>query len=585
MSDDDLLSTTAGRDAFLDQELAELGAGSWAVFVSPGATRTYAIRATATGSRADFSISAKTTGIDVASVEAPGSGPASTWLDNVPLFDPPKKLEDHKLRRTVAFVQAKAETLTALPYVDPIQRLVTASGGWWFYKKKQYAGALTLTLDRMVLGLVKRQAVMVSGTEAGDTTRPSTGVARSEVAILDRITHQGGRTTLWFVRALAYRYVRSTCTVNANVILATHGESIGTEIVGSGDGSAANQVFALRKSPLTWVAAANPRGAESTLELRVNGVSWTEVPTLYDQTPRAQSFELRQGDDGTTTVQFGDGVRGARLPTGQENITARYRTGIGPDGNVRARTLSLLLNPPLGVRSAVNPIAASGGARAEVLANARRNAPLTVLTLDRIVSLQDFEDFTRGFAGVGKVHAQAIWSGQRRVIYLSVADASGSELDPDLPLYQTLLAALSNFSDGSDEIQIGDDDPETGVHRTYIARQFRLEATVGIDARYVLTDVGDTVRSMLADRFAFSARELAQHVTESEILEAIQGVPGVVFARLTRLGDAASPALPEGGVLVAANAEWASSGGVAWLRPAELIVVSPTGIVITSVRP
>ena len=44
----------------------------------------------------------------------------------------------------------------------------------------------------------------------------------------------------------------------------------------------------------------------------------------------------------------------------------------------------------------------SGGEDPESRDQARRNAPLTVKTLDRIVSLTDFEDFARAFSGIGR---------------------------------------------------------------------------------------------------------------------------------------------------------------------------------------
>jgi len=39
---------------------------------------------------------------------------------------------------------------------------------------------------------------------------------------------------------------------------------------------------------------------------------------------------------------FGDGVDGARLPSGRENIVASYRSGIGTGGNLDAGQLTLL---------------------------------------------------------------------------------------------------------------------------------------------------------------------------------------------------------------------------------------------------
>jgi hypothetical protein len=565
---DDLLSTTAGRDAFLDQEVQELVADSWAVFLGPGGYRTYAIVDVTVGTRADFTLSSKTSGIDVASVEA--NGTSSRTLDGVALYDPPAKPHELKLRKTIAFVGSKAQTLAPMPFVEPIE------------DAKNQRGASSITLDRMVLGLTVGRAVMVSGIEAGDSLAASTGVQRWEVAILDRITHAAGRTTLYFAEPLTYRYVRSGCTINANVILASHGESVAPEVLGSGDAAQPNQAFVLRKSPLTYVPAANETGSASTLDVRVNDIAWREVTSLYEQRHNSQTYVVRRSEDGSATIQFGDGDRGARLPSGVENVVARYRTGIGLDGNVGARSLSLLLNPPLGVRSALNPIAASGGAAPEELSEARHNAPLKVLTLGRVVSLSDFEDFARGFAGIGKAHAQAIWSGDRRVVYLSAADASGKELDRTLPLYTTLAAALAQLSDGTDEIQIGADEPATGKLRTFIARKFRIAAEIRVDSRYETADVRTAVESALQAAFAFEVRELAQHVSEAEVIRVIQAVPGVIYTRLTRLGDKSTPLLPDHGVLVARNAEWVIATGKRWIRPAELLLVNPTGIEVTA---
>jgi predicted phage baseplate assembly protein len=116
-------------------------------------------------------------------------------------------------------------------------------------------------------------------------------------------------------------------------------------------------------------------------------------------------YVTRTHETGQTTIQFGDGVLGARLPTGQDNIRATYRKGLGLAGMVNAEQLSLLLTRPLGVRTVTNPHAASGAADPESMQEIRRNTPLAVLTLERVVSLQDYEDFARTFAGIAKAMA------------------------------------------------------------------------------------------------------------------------------------------------------------------------------------
>src|SRR5690606_5754824 len=191
--------------------------------------------------------------------------------------------------------------------------------------------------------------------------------------------------------------------INANVAPASHGDSkqmqIQPEVLGSGDGSRAFQRFTLQQRPLTHIAAATPDGTVSSLAVRVDGVLWQEAEHLVDMQPDDHAYLVRQDDDGVTTLQFGDGLHGSRLPSGQMNVEARYRVGIGTAGNLESGQLSLLLNRPPGVRDVVNPVPARGGTDPDDRERMRRNAPLTVRTLGRIVSLRDFEDFAVAFPG------------------------------------------------------------------------------------------------------------------------------------------------------------------------------------------
>src|SRR5262249_31949657 len=158
-------------------------------------------------------------------------------------------------------------------------------------------------------------------------------------------------------------------------------------------------------SPLTFVPATDPSGVASTLHVMVNDVEWPEASTLAGLGARDRKFVSCIADSGTVTVTFGDGVTGARLPTGVENVTAIYRQGIGRGGNVRANQVSMLMSRPTGVRGVTNPLPGSGGADPESADLIRQNIPLAVAALDRIVSLRDYADFTRTFAGIAKALA------------------------------------------------------------------------------------------------------------------------------------------------------------------------------------
>ena len=233
------------------------------------------------------------------------------------------------------------------------------------------------------------------------------------------------------------------------------------------------QRFTLRQPPLTYVSAATPSGGESTLEVRVNDLLWHEVPTFYGRGSEERIYVTSLDDEGKTTVMFGDGRTGARLPTGEENVTAKYRKGLGLPGLVKAHQLTQLMTRPLGVKGVTNPLAPSGAADRESLDESRRNAPLTVLTLGRIVSLQDYEDFARAFSGIDKALATWVWSGEKRSVFVTVAGPEGAEVRSDSALYKNLLTAMRQASDPNVPLLVA----------SYVPRLFRLSAALQVRSR------------------------------------------------------------------------------------------------------
>ena len=94
--------------------------------------------------------------------------------------------------------------------------------------------------------------------------------------------------------------------------------------------------------------------------------------------------------------------------------------------------------PQLGVNKVTNPLDTAGTADPETMDKARENAPFTVLTLDRIVSIKDFENFTRAFAGIGKACAEVLWNGEQQEVYITIAGTNGEAVDEHSDLYKNL---------------------------------------------------------------------------------------------------------------------------------------------------
>jgi hypothetical protein len=329
-------------------------------------------------------------------------------------------------------------------------------------------------------------------------------------------------TLLSLSNELAYRYKRDTVTIHANVVKATHGETRKEEILGSGDGNQALQSFSLSQSPLTFLAAATPSGASSTLEARVNGLLWHEATALHDLEPTSRGFITETDNEGKTTLVFGDGEHGARLPTGPENLKATYRFGIGKEGNVDTEKISILATRPLGVKEVINPLPASGGADPESRDQARRNAPVAVMALDRLVSVQDYADFTRAYAGIGKASAALLSDGNRQLVHITIAGADDIPIETSSELYIHLCQSLHSYGDPYQPLQVSQ-------------RKLKLlviKAGVMLLPDYQWESVEPEIRSTLLETLSFESRDLGQDAFCSDVICAIQSVAGVSYVDL-----------------------------------------------------
>ena len=332
-------------------------------------------------------------------------------------------------------------------------------------------------------------------------------------------------TTVALAAPLANCYDRASVVINANVAPATHGETV-AEIAGSGDASQPNQSFQLKQSPLTYVSsAADPSGAAATLQVRVNDLLWSEKPTLYGAGPKDRVYALRQDDAARATIEFGDGVQGARLPTAQNNVRLAYRKGLGTAGNLRSGQLTQLLTRPLGVKSATNANPATGGQDPEQLGQARQNAPLRVLTLDRAVSIRDYADFSRAFAGIAKAYAVWINDGRARGIYVTVAGANGTSIPDGSATQQHLIEALRKYGDALLPLSVQD----------FAAASFKLQANVKIAPDADLDKTLAAVSAALRAAYSFDVRDFGQPVTIDEVYAVIQSVAGVIAADINKL--------------------------------------------------
>jgi predicted phage baseplate assembly protein len=367
-------------------------------------------------------------------------------------------------------------------------------------------------------------------------------------------------------RGVAVALRRSTLRIHANVVRATHGDTRppAPQVLVLGDGKAgvAHQSFTITDGPVSHTTTPeDPRGV-SSLEVRVDGVRWAQVDTLYGRGPTEQVYAVRYDDAGRPTITFGDGVHGARPGTGQGNITATYRVGSGPAGRIRAQQARLLMSRPLGVEGALNPLPSTDAGAPETLARAKARAPARIRTLDRVVSLVDYQDFALTHPAVAKALATWTWDGQRRGIFVSIAGEGLAGGDTPADLQRQLQAAGDPFV------------PVTVMVAVEVP--FTLSARVTVRESHRPSDVQAVLRERVLARYAFDAQALGASVLKTDLFALLHEHPGVLSVAISTLSRAGGTAWPLG---LEAQLPDAGAGAPA---PAELLTLAPEALTLAA---
>jgi predicted phage baseplate assembly protein len=390
--------------------------------------------------------------------------------------------------------------------------------------------------------------VLVTWTGAGQP-----GAASVTVSSCAR---EGDRCVLTLDGASADPVPTGSVAVHGNVVRASHGETV-REVLGSGDGATTFQTFRLRRIPLTFVAVGGGEGRRPELTVRVDDVEWLLTPDLRGAAATDRVYTLRLDEDGTPRIGFGDGTNGARLPTGTDNVVAVYRTGLGAAGAVDAGRITQMPRRPLGIREVTNPAATVGAAAPEQMAQARRNAPRRISTLDRAVSVADHERYAAGYPGIGAARADLVWDGRRNRIVVSVrATGAGA---PDGPTLRRLSDALTAVRDPLLPLDV----------LAATALWFTCLVQVRRDPAWPWRRVRADVLAALEAAYAPWRVPFATPVSSTTVLSIVDKVPGVLSCHVPRLSDRNTE---NATVLDAASAAWDRAEHHA--APAELLALA-----------
>ena len=248
---------------------------------------------------------------------------------------------------------------------------------------------------------------------------------------------------------------------------------------------------------------------------------------------------VRQDAQGDSWVQFGDGITGARVPSGVGNVTAVWRSGAGSFGPLKPKTDPSLGSRLEGLSGAKLPGLVTGGAPRESGDHAREVAPGRLQSLGRLVSIDDFASEALGIGGV--VRARADWDliGGVPGIVVTILMTAGREGEAD-----DVRATLAKYNRCR------------GPHRVPILVRMAafeyvfLDAMVALDPRRRPADALLAIKAALGTNgeeangvdgtgglFDLAGRTLGENEYASRIEGVIQDVDGVVWTQVTAFGS------------------------------------------------
>jgi hypothetical protein len=363
---------------------------------------------------------------------------------------------------------------------------------------------------------------------AVDTASPT--YARMRPVTLDKIPPDFSRED--------FDEITPTTDVFGNLVDVTQGKSQTDVALGNGDNRQTFQTFKIPKAPLTYLLepAATPTHVPE-LTIYVNSREWTRVDTFFGLGPKDEVYVVREDPKGDSYVQFGDGEMGARLPSGINNVVARYRTGTSALGPINPGAKPTAGSKLDNLDKLTLAGEVTGGAAVENAEKSRLAAPGKLQSLGRLVSIKDYESETLQIGGV--VTATASWE---------ILDGI-----PSIHLCVLLEQAQQNNEQfAAIEAVIRTADQARGPNRNPLRvtqcelRYIYLNLSYAHDPALITTDVDTAICATLGlvgdneherdGLFGLRHRRLGEKEYALRIEGTVQNIPGITWCRVDYLG-------------------------------------------------
>jgi hypothetical protein len=336
--------------------------------------------------------------------------------------------------------------------------------------------------------------------------------------------------------------------LDSNAASSLDNTDIAGELLGYSDGLA-NQTFALHYNLV----------ADNSVQVYVNDGNfyslWTHVTHIADYGPQDNVYTLSFDANDYVTVTFGDGVSGA-IPVLGAPIKSVYTVGGGAVGNIEGgkqfhiskvpadsgvaiETLSLV------IASSSSGSPATGGEDPESNDSIRENAPAALRTLNRAVTLQDYQDLALTVQNVGKAYATAIVPNS---VTMYVAPSVSDISEDYYPGYNAGNTATTGAWASIKEAVSGYfiDKSQVGVSLT-VSPPTYVDAKVGIQYKkqdmYTHSQITSAIKYGVVYGFGYNFLNFNTPIYPEQIESSLIGVPGISLTNVVNLyrnGDSAA---------------------------------------------
>lgn len=258
---------------------------------------------------------------------------------------------------------------------------------------------------------------------------------------------------------------------------------------------------------------------DNVVDNSVNITAGTDVYTNQDTFAYSfatdQHFVAGLNESAKMAVKFGDNINGL-VPTAGQTITANYSVSQGANGNVAALAITQVnsaVTVPSGVTLKVeNILAAAGGSNQETTADLRKNIPLSIRTLNRMVTDQDYQDITELAPGVSRAAVDFACANDIE-IYI-VPDGGGIASAALLSSTESFVTPKKIVGRRLNLVAAGE-----------VTIQFTIQLNV-LDT-FTRVDVVQAVKDAITSFLSVDNQEIGGTVQLSDIYQQIESVSGV----------------------------------------------------------